>query len=183
MMSSENSLPLATLKTIYLQELRRGSTGEKEKLFAAAQDNGIFYLDFTEDLGEHRISDLIQNIYSLSQSLFDLDLDEKMQYDVDQISKLKLNGCVSDCRFIVSCLALLTFYSYKPISRNIGGIEGQRDGFESYAVCNTFNLPQSHGNISELIRYRSHATESSVLTPSSTPHSWTTTSTSSKTSS
>ncbi|KAJ5985073.1 hypothetical protein N7499_008674 [Penicillium canescens] len=114
-MSSENSLPLANLKTIHLEDLRRGSIGEKEKIFAAAQDDGIFYLDFTEDHGEHRISDLIQNIYSLSQSLFDLDLDEKMQYDVDQISKLKLNG-------------------YKPISRNIGGIKGQRDGFESYAI-------------------------------------------------
>src|SRR5213592_1357697 len=115
MMSSENSLPLANLKTIHLEDLRRGSVGEKEKLFAAAQDDGIFYLDFTEDLGEHQISDLIQNIYSLSQSLFDLDLDEKMQYDVDQISKLKLNGCVSDCRLTASCPAQLIFYSYKPI--------------------------------------------------------------------
>ena len=29
---------------------------------------------------------------------------------------------------------LLISSSYKPIRRNVGGIKGQRDGFESYAV-------------------------------------------------
>ncbi|OJJ07160.1 hypothetical protein ASPVEDRAFT_33399 [Aspergillus versicolor CBS 583.65] len=106
---------IAPLKTISLQELRRGSPLEKSKLLAAAKDDGIFYLDFTHDHAEFRLADLMKGIYGLSQSLFDLNLEEKMQYDVDRVGKLKLNG-------------------YKPIRRNIGGIKGQRDGFESYAI-------------------------------------------------
>ncbi|KKK15687.1 hypothetical protein ARAM_006617 [Aspergillus rambellii] len=105
----------APLKTIRLQGLRDGSLEEKRKLVAAAQEDGIFYLDFNDDLGELKVSDLIEGIYNFSKSLFALDLEEKMKYDVDKVGELKLNG-------------------YKPIRRNIGGIKGQRDGFESYAI-------------------------------------------------
>ena len=96
MKSDVPSTLFASLKTIRLQDLRRGSTEEKKKIFAAAKDDGIFYLDFTEDLGEHQLGNLVEDIYSLSHSLFDLDLEEKMQYDVDKIGELKLNGCVLD---------------------------------------------------------------------------------------
>jgi isopenicillin N synthase-like dioxygenase len=134
----------APLKTIRLQDLRRGSTEEKNKIFAAAKEDGIFYLDFTEDLGEYKLGDLVENIYSFSHSLFDLDLAEKMQYDVDKISELKLNGHVSD--FYQTHYPLLINSSYKPIRRNVGGIKGQRDGFESYAVWSLLPLSKHKTN-------------------------------------
>lgn len=88
-------LCFAPLKTVRLRDLHNGSPEEKAMLLAAAKEDGIFYLDFSEDLGEHKLGDLIQDIYHLSQSLFDLELEEKMQYDVDKIGDLKLNGYVS----------------------------------------------------------------------------------------
>ena len=143
-MMLDNSSPFGSLKTISLRDLRRCSAEESDKLFAAAKDDGIFYLDLTEDVGKNRLADLVGGIYGLSRSLFDLDIDEKMQYDVDQIGELKLNGYVLDSSLL--CPALLTPDRYKPISRNIGGIEGQRDGFESYSVRLSFSLKFHRSN-------------------------------------
>lgn len=84
----------APLKTIRLQDLRRGSAEEKNKIFAAAKEDGIFYLDYTDDQGDYKLGELVEQIYSFSHSLFDIDLAEKMQYDVDKIGELKLNGQV-----------------------------------------------------------------------------------------
>lgn len=33
----------------------------------------------------------------------------------------------------------LTYARYKPIRRNLGGLPGQRDGFESYTVCTLYD--------------------------------------------
>lgn len=86
------SLRYAPLKTIRLGALQRGDSEEKDKLFAAAKEDGIFYLDISEDEGEYKLVNLIWEIYGLSRSLFNLELEEKMQYDVDKIGSLKLNG-------------------------------------------------------------------------------------------
>lgn len=85
---------IAPIKTIRLHDLCRGSIEEKEKLYAAAAEDGIFYLDFSEDQNEFGLTNLTEGIYSLSRSLFDLDLEEKLRYDVDKIGELKLNGSV-----------------------------------------------------------------------------------------
>ncbi|KAF7169968.1 hypothetical protein CNMCM5623_002492 [Aspergillus felis] len=85
-----------------------------EKLALAAKEDGIFYIDFTGHASSP-FSGLVDEIYSLSRSLFDLSIEEKMRYDVDKMGMLKLNG-------------------YKPISRNVGGLPGRREGFESYAA-------------------------------------------------
>jgi len=84
----------APLRTIRLHDLCRGFPEEKEKLYAAATEDGIFYLDFSEEQNEFDLANLTEGIYSLSRSLFDLDLEEKLQYDVDKIGELKLNGFV-----------------------------------------------------------------------------------------
>lgn len=85
----------ASLKTIHLHDLCRGSPEEKEKLYAAATEDGIFYLDFSEDQNEFDLANLTDDIYSLSRSLFNIGLEEKLRYDVDKIGELKLNGSVS----------------------------------------------------------------------------------------
>ena len=82
----------APLKTIRLQDLRRASTEERNKIFQAARDDGIFYLDCMNDLGENHLGNIVEEIYNFSHSLFNLELEEKMQYDVDKIGELKLNG-------------------------------------------------------------------------------------------
>jgi hypothetical protein len=86
------SLHYAPLKTVNLGALQRGDSEEKNKLFAAAKEDGIFYLSISEDEGEYQLADLVEEIYGLSKSLFKLDLEEKMQYDVDKVGSLKLNG-------------------------------------------------------------------------------------------
>ncbi|KAH1286534.1 hypothetical protein KXX33_009505 [Aspergillus fumigatus] len=94
----------ASLRVINLHNLLHGIHGEAEKLVLAAKEDGIFYVDFTGHASSP-FTGLVDEIYSLSRSLFDLDIEEKMQYDVDQMGMLKLNG-------------------YKPISRNIRKLRG-----------------------------------------------------------
>ncbi|RAH50004.1 putative oxidoreductase, 2OG-Fe(II) oxygenase family [Aspergillus brunneoviolaceus CBS 621.78] len=111
--------PVAQLQTINLQALKRGCADEVSKLLGAAEQNGIFYLDLTDEVPLDGVPDEIDR---LSRSLFGLSAEEKMRFDVDKLDPYKLNG-------------------YKPVGRNAGGIPGQRDGFESYAISSNPDSP------------------------------------------
>jgi isopenicillin N synthase-like dioxygenase len=93
MVGSLTSAPVAELRTIDYEELRNGSINEAAKLFEAAKDDGVFYINLTGDntaeLAEH-----VENIYELSRALFGLNSKVKMQFDVDKLGSLKLNGSV-----------------------------------------------------------------------------------------
>ncbi|KAI9805949.1 MAG: hypothetical protein M1825_000563 [Sarcosagium campestre] len=105
---------VASLATISLERLRAGDQNEAKKLFEACKNSGFFYLDL-QTSNDNGILKTINDMFALDKDLYDLDDEEKIKYDVDKLSKLKLNG-------------------YKPVGRNFGGIKGKRDGFETYAI-------------------------------------------------
>ncbi|KAJ7763222.1 hypothetical protein DFH07DRAFT_939360 [Mycena maculata] len=113
-----DSVPVAELQTVESCGLRDGDQGEVVKLLAACRTDGFFYLDIR---GMVELAPMVDDMYRLERKLFDLPVDEKMKYDIDintnDLSRMKLNG-------------------YKPLGRNFGGIQGGRDGFETYAIPN-----------------------------------------------
>ncbi|KAM3427659.1 hypothetical protein MY4824_009295 [Beauveria thailandica] len=111
---SIGSASRALLRTISCSELQNEEPRALCELVHAATEDGIFYLKL--DDGDWRNwSKSIESVDRLSHDLFDLSTQEKLLFDIDSMGKLKLNG-------------------YKPIGRNKGGIDGHRDGFESYAI-------------------------------------------------
>ena len=125
-------LPLANLRTIDIQKLRENDHMELKKLLLAARHEGFFYLYFGSLPELKELDEVIKSIYALEDQLFSLSEKEKLAYDVDKQGPLKLTGYGSPI-FVSSCI--LTEDRYKPIGRNVGGVEGNRDGFESWAVC------------------------------------------------
>ncbi|OAQ71372.1 oxidoreductase, 2OG-Fe(II) oxygenase family [Pochonia chlamydosporia 170] len=127
----ERADPVARLKTIRLQALKSAGPEDIDKLVVAATHDGIFYLSFEDD---HQLSRAIAGMQSLGVDLFSLDMEHKMGHDIDKLGQYKLNG-------------------YKPIGRNVGGIKGQRDGFESYSISrNTISsLPDTKVSHLEVI--------------------------------
>ncbi|KAM3512156.1 hypothetical protein MY11210_004220 [Beauveria gryllotalpidicola] len=122
--TEENSIDSASralLRTISCSELQNEVPRALRELLHAATEDGIFYLKF-DDGDKRNWSRSIQGVDRLSHDLFDLSTEEKLLFDIDSMGKLKLDG-------------------YKPLGRNKGGIDGHRDGFESYAISrDTINM-------------------------------------------
>jgi isopenicillin N synthase-like dioxygenase len=85
-----HGLPLAQLETVHFDLLRDGDLKEARKLFEGCQKDGFFYLDI-QNLGNH-VLDVIEQMYRLDYDLYSLPDEEKMLYDIDKLSKMKLNG-------------------------------------------------------------------------------------------
>ena len=83
--------PVAQLSTIKLAGLQHGDGEEAEKLFRSAREDGFFYLNFQDSAFEGMIN-LVEDIFAISKRLFDLENQEKMEYGVDKLGNLKLNG-------------------------------------------------------------------------------------------
>ena len=84
-------LPVAELLTIRLDLLRLGNERERERLFAACKNDGIFYLDLQID-GSH-FSRIVESMHRLNADLFlHLSDDDKRSYDSDALSSLGRNG-------------------------------------------------------------------------------------------
>lgn len=97
---------VAPLRTINLLRLSQGDKNELEELVLAAKREGMFYLDFTDhDSGPYPA--LVEDIYSLSQSIFNLSLEEKLQYDIDVLGKFKTNGYVPT---VLACILAKTYF-------------------------------------------------------------------------
>ncbi|KAJ5322627.1 oxidoreductase [Penicillium brevicompactum] len=88
-MTRETIAPVAQLKTISLKALKGGCVEEVSKLLAAAQQEGVFYLDVADDI---LLEDVVYDIGQLSRSLFAMSEPEKMKFDVDKLGPYKLNG-------------------------------------------------------------------------------------------
>lgn len=82
---------VAQLLTIDIGRLVEGDKQEAAKLLKAAKEDGIFYLEF-QDRRFVDMIDLVDEIFALSKELFNLSEEDKMQYDVDKLGPLKLNG-------------------------------------------------------------------------------------------
>ncbi len=83
--------PVAQLLTIDVGRLHEGDKEEAAKLFKAAKEDGIFYLDL-QDRRSMAVIDTVDDVFALSKDLFSLSEEEKMKYDIDELDALKLNG-------------------------------------------------------------------------------------------
>lgn len=83
--------PVAQLSTIKLAGLQQGDGEEAENLFRSAREDGFFYLNF-QDSAFEGIINLVEDVFTISKKLFSLDFQEKMEYDIDELGNLKLNG-------------------------------------------------------------------------------------------
>ena len=83
--------PVAELHTIDAGRLHEGDTTEAAKLFKAAKEDGIFYLNL-QDRHFVGIIDTVDEVFALSNALFSLNEEEKIGFDIDKLGYLKLNG-------------------------------------------------------------------------------------------
>ena len=83
--------PIAHLQTIHCGRLSGGNEDEAAKLFRAANKDGFFYLDL-QGSAFAALTEVIEDVFALSKALFGLSEEEKLRYDIDMLSKLKLNG-------------------------------------------------------------------------------------------
>lgn len=95
----------AQLQTIHIGRLSDRDKTEEENLFKAAQTDGFFYLDFQ---GSSFVGMLpaVEEVFCLSEDLFGLTQEEKMEYDVDKLGDLKLNGYFSLAFFFVKYMVV-----------------------------------------------------------------------------
>ena len=85
------NFPAAQLRTVRFRKLQDGSMSESRKLLDAAINDGFFYLDLT-DPGEETFLNHVDEMFALSKVKFDLEESIKLDFDVDLLSPLKLNG-------------------------------------------------------------------------------------------
>jgi hypothetical protein len=81
----------AALPTISLSNLIDDDPVSVESLYQAGISNGFFYLDCR---GSHG-TDLLQQVeymYEVAEQVFDLEISEKMQFDLDVIGPAKIDG-------------------------------------------------------------------------------------------
>lgn len=86
---------LAQIMEVSLQRLERGDKTETSKLLTACREDGVFYLNLqTHENHDGPLLSLSTEIFDLSKKLFELPLDEKMNYDIDTFGTMKVNGYV-----------------------------------------------------------------------------------------
>lgn len=88
---SWETLPVAELLIVDMSRLQEGDEAEAAKVFQAAKENGAFYLDVSGPKGM-KITEAVAHVFALSKELFHLSTQEKMNYDIDLLGNLKLNG-------------------------------------------------------------------------------------------
>lgn len=82
---------VAQILTIDVSRLQEGDKAEAAKLFKASKEDGVFYLDFSDQKCMKMI-EAAGNVFDLMKELFHLSDEEKMKYDIDLLGRLKLNG-------------------------------------------------------------------------------------------
>ena len=74
-----------------VSRLQEGDEAEAAKAFQASKKNDAFYLDYLGQKGV-RITEVVADVFPLSKELFHLNTQEKINYDIGLLGKLKLNG-------------------------------------------------------------------------------------------
>ena len=80
------------LKSIHLAALLNDEPTESFKVLESAKNEGFFYLDFGNCSEGKQILEIVEKIYTFQKELFSLEETEKLQYDIDKLDDLKLNG-------------------------------------------------------------------------------------------
>lgn len=88
--SIENGLHIAKLRVVDAKRSMEGDTDEAATLLEACRHDGFFHLDIRTTGPE--ISLCVERMYELEEKLYSLPYEEKMLYDIDNLSELKLNG-------------------------------------------------------------------------------------------
>ena len=83
--------PIANLLTIDNKRLQDGDEKEAAKLIKAAKEDGVFYLDLRDERFT-AMRETVEEVYTFSKELFDLDEEKKMEYDIDRLGRYKLHG-------------------------------------------------------------------------------------------
>ena len=83
---------MAQLESISLAKLQKKDTQESGRLFNACCQDGIFYLDMSDT--SPKVLPAVDEIYRLQKELFNLPEESLLQYDIDNLSPMKLNGSV-----------------------------------------------------------------------------------------
>jgi len=81
---------MADLVVVTLSELINDNQSAKEVLKKAVREDGFFYLSL-QGYSNPVLED-VDACYQLAKDVFDLPLEEKMKYDIDNIGPHKLNG-------------------------------------------------------------------------------------------
>ncbi|MCJ1313506.1 hypothetical protein MMC25_007185 [Agyrium rufum] len=106
------------LPTFAYSEILQPTSSTLQALSEACSTYGFFYLDLREadavSNGDIALS-LIQEIFEYAPNIFDIPIEEKMQYEVDHYGDVKIGG-------------------YKPAGKHSGIVDGKRDGFENFLL-------------------------------------------------
>lgn len=89
---SDMQVHISPLKVIDLQKLLDQDVQESAKLLAAAKEEGFFHLDFRQVDGCADMLRTVEEMYKFQNELFDLPQEQKLKYDIDNLSQMKLNG-------------------------------------------------------------------------------------------
>ena len=87
---SSDVIHVAQILTIDVNRLQEGDEAEAARLFKASKEDGVFYLDFSDQKCVKMI-EAIGKVFGLLKELFLLREEEKMKYDLDVLRRLKLN--------------------------------------------------------------------------------------------
>jgi isopenicillin N synthase-like dioxygenase len=85
--------------TVHLSKLLDGDAAESNILLNACRSDGFFYLNI--DNIDDDVFPVVDSMFQLDRELYDLPDEEKMAYDVDKLSELKLNGYVNSLIMIL----------------------------------------------------------------------------------
>ena len=90
-MEEKNVPRQAQLDVVDFKALKDGDPEHSRKLYEACVTSGCFYLD-VQSYPDSSLEKTLDSMYSLVDDMFDLPLEEKVEYDVDVIGELKVCG-------------------------------------------------------------------------------------------
>lgn len=133
-----------SIPSVSLYQILREDPGHTNPLFKACQSEGCFYLDLPEPVKDCQtilILNMAERTFKLADTLFNLPLEKKMQWELDTWGDLMIGGYVTPSSespyipyYIKSWLGFVK-YRHKPAGKHSGVVEGRRDGFESFLVA------------------------------------------------
>ncbi|KAK9423240.1 putative Fe2OG dioxygenase domain-containing protein [Seiridium unicorne] len=87
---------VASLTTISVSKLLEGDEASAAQLLKACTEVGFFYLDLRSPKTDDTLRD-VEQLFKTADDLFNLDVDEKRQYNTDKYNDSKVHGLVLDC--------------------------------------------------------------------------------------
>jgi isopenicillin N synthase-like dioxygenase len=140
-----NTFPTAPLLKISFKALVAGSSEEAARLFAAARDTGIFYLDLYGAADGELILDDVDEMFSLAEKLCDIDEEER-----EYLRSTMTKGSQCSTALVTTVREISGFersnvscYRYESSENRIVDDEGRRGWSESFMVGNYLHACRS----------------------------------------